>query len=552
MIKVLFHMGVAVLLVLFPGCVGIQVNELIETGRLNQAAEHCSKLEGGERKDCYALLSDAFLARRDYDTAVDHYIKANEVIVFQDHFTNNKNKWFERTNEKVSNKVQHGGYFFEHKRRKGSWFSWPKFDVNINESKDFKIEYTISKIDGVDNYSYDMAWGIKDTDNCYTFGVSGNGSYIFGKFEEGKWKAVIDWTKSSQINKGNARNTLGVSKVGDTLNFYINGYRVAESPFQHFFGKKIGVCLTNKMKVNIEHIVITQVPNKKEVYKTFLENRLTNGDDLSFLNHCAKAGYSKNEAHVKIAEYYLANSNSQSAAYHLEKAGWSIRNPDEIILLEEHFNDNQNGWFEGTDEKVACRIQNGQYFFEHKRDAGGWFSWSKELFNINESGDFRIESTITKIDGIEDHFYSIVWGLKDGDNFYAFGITGDGHFKYCKELNGVWKNMINWTKSPYINKSNLTNTLAVEKSGDILKLYINGHFVAEHPYEKFLGQKVGFLIYCKMKVEIDHITVTQFPPKILSAIESQPFHEESEQAIEYPEDTLLRRDVTPDEIRTKR
>ena len=217
------------------------------------------------------------------------------------------------------------------------------------------------------------------------------------------------------------------------------------------------------------------------------------------------------------------------------------------MLFDEQFEDNRNHWSEQETEKVSFKIQNGLYHFNHKREKLGWYSWPRSQVNIDPSGDFKIQSTMTKISGNDGSAYEIVWGMKDADNCYTFGINGSGSFLYgCYEM-GRWKTLIDWTPSSHINAGNLTNTLAVEKSGDRIKLFVNDHLIAQQHYGQPFGSTIGFGLNGKIAVEIDNLMVVQSAPQVAHALALRytPAKEDDKDQRE------MRRDWAPAETTTK-
>jgi tetratricopeptide (TPR) repeat protein len=542
---------------LVAGCATpVDVKGLIAGGQLNQAQARCGELSGPERKDCYSQLSRAYQQAGDFESAARNEIKANEVTVFEEDFHDNHNGWSEADNADVYKKIQNGRLVFAHKRTENCWFAWPKTPIGLNEDHDFRIEAVMTKIDGIDNHRYELVWGLKDVNNYFTFGISGSGSYRYSKSTGGKWEALTDWTDSENIHKFNTTNTLAVEKRGDLIRFFINGQQVLEKPYVRGFGPNVGICLNRQMKVAVSRLVVTQTPTEKETYRKLLDACLARGDFPDFINQCEKAGYNKNEAYVRVAEVHMEKGAFEAAAINLERAGWSVRDLNPKVLFHEEFDDNRNKWFERNDAEIFYQVQNGQYHFDHRRDKGGWFAWPQTLVSIDESGDFRIESTLTKISGVDNSAYELVWGMEDIGNCYTFGISGDGGFLYGKYQQGRWQTLIDWTKSAHINRGNLTNTLAVEKSGERIKFYVNGHVVAESAYEKGFGRRIGFSLNNKMAVDFDNLTVTQYPPKVAHALALK--YAPKDRATDAPtadrmdERNDLRRETGPFETPTKR
>jgi peptidoglycan hydrolase-like protein with peptidoglycan-binding domain len=175
------------------------------------------------------------------------------------------------------------------------------------------------------------------------------------------------------------------------------------------------------------------------------------------------------------------------------------------VIFDEDFNDNSREWYENDDEECTIQVDRGFYVFDHKRAEGSWYTWQK--VPIDAQKDFSIETTISKVDGLEKFGYGLLWGLKDINNFYEFCVSPNGYYRVAKEVDGEWSALIKWTASDAVSQGNATNILKVEKSDDQLNFFVNGHYLDSIDFQEFLGEKVGFLVYKTMKLEIDQIVV---------------------------------------------
>jgi hypothetical protein len=506
---------------------GGEVGNLLNAGKYQEADGYCAEQPETAQKACYTQIGDAYLAKNEFDLAVKYYVKADTKVVFEENFVDNRHNWFEGDEKDASYNVQNGKYVFEQKRATGSWFSWPQdSSITLDPQQNFKIESTLTKIAGIDDNAYEIVWGVKDVNNCYKFGVDGNGYYVYSKFENGTWSALIDWTESPAIQKQNATNTLAVAKSGDKLQFSINGQVVNESPFQPFFGDTIGFSLNNNMRVEIKNLIVTQFPSAKDFYLNIAQTKLEQGEADAAAQCYQKAGLTEKEAYLKLVEASVAKGDYSAADTYLKTAGWSSQALNPVILLADEFDNNTNEWLEKDDDEALCKVQEGVYLFEHKRETGSWFTWNTVA--IDPAGDFKIEATLTKLEGIEDNAYEIVWGLSDVNNNYKFGVSGNGSYVHSKWEQGTWSPILDWTQFPFIQQQNGTNNLSVVKSGAKLKFYINDHFVNEASYQPFFGDKVGFALNNKMKVAIEQITVTQLPPEVALTV-AVKLHEKMEE-----------------------
>ncbi len=180
------------------------------------------------------------------------------------------------------------------------------------------------------------------------------------------------------------------------------------------------------------------------------------------------------------------------------------------IVFEDDFTDNRNEWYQVDQDECTITVENGKYAFHHKRQEGAWLTWQK--IEIDQHQDFRIEVTINKVSGANNYGYGLLWGLEDVDNYNQFVISGNGYYRHGILSNDQWSEIIEWSPSEYINQENTTNILSIQKLGNQVKFYINDHYVNEAEFGEFFGNKVGFIVYRNMKIEIDHILVEQLSP----------------------------------------
>ncbi len=258
---------------------------------------------------------------------------------------------------------------------------------------------------------------------------------------------IKPWEKTSLINQGNnAINTLKVEKKGDFFNFYINNQYVHSTKFRAFYGDKIGFHIENDQKIAIDYFKI----------------------------------------------YYLNTATISSSS---------------SIIFEETFSNNNNDWIVGNNKDRSYDLKYGYYYFEHKRDKGSWIT-SQEVF-VDTSKDFKIESNIEKISGVNNYGYGLVFGRKDNDNENQFIISSNGYYKIIAENNGETEEIKPWTISSYIIQSEGgKNKLEIIKTGNNLKYYINSSLVHTSTFKQFIGDRIGFTVHNKQKVGIDNLKVS--------------------------------------------
>ncbi len=191
-------------------------------------------------------------------------------------------------------------------------------------------------------------------------------------------------------------------------------------------------------------------------------------------------------------------------------------------IFFDDFDDNRNNWpMKGIDAKSSFSLSYGQYYFEHIRNDKSWITY--RTVEINEHKDFEIEANITKISGVINQGFGIVWGREDSNNQFDFNISGNGYYKVNKSYLSKRYDIIGWTKSSYINRGNgATNKLTIKKTGNRITFYVNDNYLAEKDFQSFFGDKLGFVIYHNQKIAIDYFRVSylerevyNYPPEII-------------------------------------
>jgi hypothetical protein len=93
---------------------------------------------------------------------------------------------------------------------------------------DFVLSVNATQEMGPDDNDYGVVTRWKDTGNYSLFLISGDGFYSYAKRENNAWVVPVNWTRSSAINTGNARNNIEVASHGENLTFYANGAKLGD------------------------------------------------------------------------------------------------------------------------------------------------------------------------------------------------------------------------------------------------------------------------------------------------------------------------------------
>ena len=366
-------------------------------------------------------------------------------------FNNNNNKWNSSDKSEADVFVSGGNLTINHKRSSGGWA--PTIYKYVNSSRDFSIEAQFKKISGVQNNGFGLVFGRKDNDNENKFFISAGGSYIVNYEENGQRKYLKNWTKSSAIRKGNySQNTLKVTKVGNTMKYYINGTLVYTSYTTKYFGNRVGFIVYDLQKIEVAYLSMRYLDNKED-------------------------------------EDTIRNYTYSDSGFH----------------FSDQFNDNSNDWYIVNDNVKTFSVSNGKYYIDHKRDTKGWSANITKT--IDDSRNFEIETKIDKISGVNNYGYGLMFGKNDTGEF-RFYIASTGYFKVVRIVNDEEQLIQKWIKSSYVKTGNgKSNVLKVKKDNDYYKFYINGNFVFQTEFEPFYGNQIGYVVYNKQKIGVDYLRV---------------------------------------------
>lgn len=180
-----------------------------------------------------------------------------------------------------------------------------------------------------------------------------------------------------------------------------------------------------------------------------------------------------------------------------------------MLVFSDFFVSNQNQWATKDTAEVRLAVDNGVYWFEHKRTEGNWYTWMTTEGDFDQ--DFRLQTVLEKHSGVNNYGYGIAWALQDIDNFYTLEISGDGHYRIdrCKE--GKWETIQDWTASSFVQRENTVNMLSVVRQGQEMHFFINEQLALSKPVAEFasFGKKIGFGINRQITVKVHGLWLVQ-------------------------------------------
>lgn len=246
-----------------------------------------------------------------------------------------------------------------------------------------------------------------------------------------------------------------------------------------------------------------------------------------------KLTYYHNLVHGKVFQYYDNGKISSEEDYefgelHGDFVSWYKSGKVKVFAEYDHGNLVDNKYIE-YDE-----MGSGQFVFEEDFSKSEWsindgntesyINDSNELvwriyedglqkryayIDLNQKGDFSIETTIFMYDSKKKLSYGLLFGFKDWNNYYKFVITENGKFLIYGISDGVSQFIADYTKSFAINKGIIGNTLKVFSVGDKFNFSINGIVVFETDGWWLQGNNVGFIANAKGTYLVQNLIVKE-------------------------------------------
>jgi hypothetical protein len=206
-----------------------------------------------------------YVLYNDQEIAIDYlrvkYLKSTNTVVnttktmqlpFRDNFNSNTNGWSTTDVDNYSTGIS-GGALNIHRKKEGGVFVSRNMDINT--SKDFVIETSISREKSGASGLYGLTFGRKNSSNEFTFLISTKGNYSFRKFDNNKFESILPSTYSDAIKTGvGQKNKIKIVKSGSLFRFYINGQYMNEASFESFFGNKIGYTVYHEQKIAVDYL----------------------------------------------------------------------------------------------------------------------------------------------------------------------------------------------------------------------------------------------------------------------------------------------------------
>lgn len=106
--------------------------------------------------------------------------------------------------------------------------------------QDFDLGVEATQVAGTDNNEIAVIFGVQDSSNFYEFAYSGDGFIMLGRYVDGQWEFIQEWTQTGGIRQGVGTNQVQVVVQGGFLTAYINNLQILSSEVPDYAGGFIG------------------------------------------------------------------------------------------------------------------------------------------------------------------------------------------------------------------------------------------------------------------------------------------------------------------------
>ncbi|MBI1749310.1 MAG: PEGA domain-containing protein [Acidobacteria bacterium] len=153
----------------------------------------------------------------------DVYPSPTGIVLFEDDFESKRNMTEYSTDKYCRTFYSQGGYVVRNVSQLSS-VCYLNYSLLGILPANVRIDSDVTLLAGATNSLFGLRFGARAGDSFYVFGISGDGSYKLSRFEEGKWRDLVAWTKDDIVKTGaQVLNHLAVEIRGRTIRYFIDG-----------------------------------------------------------------------------------------------------------------------------------------------------------------------------------------------------------------------------------------------------------------------------------------------------------------------------------------
>ena len=278
--------------------------------------------------------------------------------------------------------------------------------------EDVSITVDAHKTAGPDVNNYGVMCRYQDPDNYYFLQLGSDGTYAISRYLNGEFTPLVDWTASDAVRTGDGLNHIRAECRGNLLSLYAN----------------------DELLATVE-------------------------DSALGVGKIALAAGTYDDAGVQVR---FDNLEVRTPSTEAPPSGDSL-------LMFDDFSDNAAGWAESDSTEGTLAVQDGEYYIRVK--IANYLYWGLSGSNW---GNVAVDVDARGVDGTDDNEFGVMCRYQDSDNFYQFGISGDGYYRLAAWVNGDFVELVPWDSSDSIKQGKTTNHITVVCDGATLEMRVNG------------------------------------------------------------------------------
>jgi hypothetical protein len=377
-------------------------------------------------------------------------------VIYDKKFTISQPPFSYYNDENMTGLVRDGQYVLTHKKTSYSITTTP---IEIDYTRDFTIESTVTHHGGVVNYPMGITFGGSDFLNLYYFVIASNGNFLLRATNKGVPVDLKPWTASTAIRTGNqVPNKLKIAKVGTQLVGYINDIEVLRMVFYRPFGNQTGFLVQNVQTAGFNNL---------------------------------KVAYTDNRAPIVVAPKTVVPATRSITQI-------SSRIVENVYNTEFNADDN-NEWVLPATDSAQTVIRNSEFLITRSGKLGFTASVTAPATVVDMNRDFILETEATHYSGTNNYGYGIDFG-RDSLEAYQFTIAAAGYYSLAHFTDKA-SSIIPWTATDAVKKQpGAKNKLTIEKKGALLNLYINDELVDSYPSVMLKGYRFGLSVGANQNV----------------------------------------------------
>jgi len=185
------------------------ITYLVEIGALEQDYE--AELE---------IFNEMLFSLELFPAAAPRSSTAERLI---DTFDDNRNSWGEGEDEAGNTiTVAEGAYHIVSIYEEGG-DNFLFGTSGVGPFANFDLDADATQVEGTDNNEIAVVFGVQNLHNLYEFAISGDGYVALGRYVEGAFELIQEFTPSEAIIQGNATNHIRLIVENGNLTAYVNG-----------------------------------------------------------------------------------------------------------------------------------------------------------------------------------------------------------------------------------------------------------------------------------------------------------------------------------------